>query len=335
MLSRRGMPVTGGLPSHCLRSRIAAIDARSRRVFAGGLHVTSRSRCRRIRAFRRPFAPASAPRPARDIRTSPRRAEPAKHAVARARQREHPARASRGGGEPAAACALDGTAHYTSADDPKPTAPAETRLCIQCNIGGVAAASSHAYRTNLTADCGGSILPSTPRVISGERRSTGAAARIGRADVATALRSERPRSRLRPVVAPQYSSEPTNLLGAPNTPCDSRRRCLVSADSARLISSRASTRSASSPRRHRGLDLEMSSQNTRRANVPIHGSASPISAIRSRAAPPRKPRGPAKRASPRRATCSDRAPRCGSTVSPPPRARLEAAPAGRTATRSR
>jgi hypothetical protein len=154
--------VTVALLNLFLRSPIEAIDAGSHRVFAGGLHVTSRSRCRRIRAFCRPIPSASAPRPARDIRKDLPLSATAMHAVARARQRGRSARLALDGVVRASASELDGTRRCTSADDPRPTAQAGTRLCTQCNIGGVAAASSHAYRTNFIAKRGGSILASTP-----------------------------------------------------------------------------------------------------------------------------------------------------------------------------
>lgn len=141
-----------------LRSWIEAIAARSHRVFAGGLHVTSRSRRRTIRAFFPPIPATSAPRPARDIRRCPRHAVPGMLAVAHARRRGHPARAALVVVEPAAACEHAGTLRCTSAGGLPPTAQAETRLCTRCNIG---AASRHAYRTT-TPDRGGSILANRP-----------------------------------------------------------------------------------------------------------------------------------------------------------------------------
>src|SRR5262245_16584508 len=98
------------------------------------------------------------------IRTDRWRAALAMHAVARARPRARPARVSLRINGPALACAL-------VRGGPPLTAQAGTRLCIQCNIGGVAAASAHAYRTDFIADRAGSILASTHRVNSGERPS--------------------------------------------------------------------------------------------------------------------------------------------------------------------
>ncbi len=136
--------------------------AESHRDPAGGLPVTRPSRSPRIRGLSRLIPSTSAPRPARDIRTSSRFDALATNAGARARRPERLAHRSLDAAVPACAFARGDSRRCMSAGAAAQTAQRSARnQARQCNNVEVAAPSRPAYR-RLTDDRGGSFLTSSP-----------------------------------------------------------------------------------------------------------------------------------------------------------------------------
>ena len=147
------------------------------RVSAAGLPVTSRSCCRRIRAFSPSIPNASRPRPARDIRTSmplllPLR-DHAKLVAALARRREHPGHSTVDDAARACACVRADTTRCTSADVSALSAQAETIVDIPYNTDAdLMAPSPIAYRDPDRSGSRWVISDEHTRVISREQRRT-------------------------------------------------------------------------------------------------------------------------------------------------------------------